>query len=91
LQVVFSELCPVQFVPPWDGAGLLQSLIRDWVPPPQVTLQADKELQAPQIPSENCIRILQYLTEICFYFLKVQNFAKVNNGFKSKFEKTNSI
>jgi len=50
LQGAFSELCPVQFAPPLDGAGLSQSLVRFCVPAPQVTLQVEVEVQAPQFP-----------------------------------------
>ncbi len=52
LQGAFSELDPGQAAPPLDGAGLLQSLVWDWVPPPQVTVQVENELQAPQFPSK---------------------------------------
>ncbi len=52
LQDVDSELDPEQVVPPLEGEGLLQSLVRDWFPPPHVKLQVPQELQAPQFPSE---------------------------------------
>ncbi len=35
-----SEAAPGQVAPPFAGAGLLQSLVWVWVPPPQATLQA---------------------------------------------------
>ena len=51
LQVVFSELEPVQAKPPFEGGGLLQ--VRDLVcaPPPQVRLHVDQAPQSPQFPS----------------------------------------
>jgi hypothetical protein len=51
LQDVDSVLDPEQVVPPLEGEGLLQSLVRDWFPPPHVKLQVPQELQAPQFPS----------------------------------------
>jgi hypothetical protein len=33
-----------------EGAGLLQSLVWDWVPLPQLAEQADQLPQAPQLP-----------------------------------------
>jgi hypothetical protein len=51
LQEKVSELGPGQVDPPVEGEGLLQSLVRDLVPPPHVTLQGPNELQTPQFPS----------------------------------------
>ena len=50
LQACDSAPDPEQAAPPLDGAGLLQRRVRDWVPPPQVRLQAPKADQAPQLP-----------------------------------------
>ena len=47
-----AEFDPGQSSPPLEGAGLLQSLVWDWFPPPQVTVQVDKALQSLQFPSE---------------------------------------
>ena len=52
MQDALSALNPGQTDPPLEGVGLLQSRVRDLVPLPQVTLQVEKELQAPQFPSE---------------------------------------
>ncbi len=40
LHKTLSDANPVHAAPPFDGAGLLQSLVWVWVPPPQETLQA---------------------------------------------------
>jgi len=52
LQEAVSEEDPTQSGPPLAGAGLLQSRDLVWVPPPQVTLQVPKAVQAPQLPAE---------------------------------------
>jgi hypothetical protein len=52
LQEKVAEFDPGQSSPPLEGAGLLQSLVWDWFPPPQVTEQVDKALQSLQLPSE---------------------------------------
>jgi len=41
----------MQSDPPLEGGGLLQPLVLNCLPPPQVTLQAPHEDQAPQFPS----------------------------------------
>ena len=41
---------PTQAAPPLDGAGLLQTRVRDWVPLAQGLVQADQADQAPQLP-----------------------------------------
>ncbi len=51
LQFWDSDELPGHVRPPLDGAGLLQSLERLWVPPPHVLLQMPKVDQAPQFPS----------------------------------------
>ena len=50
LQVADSVADPEQAKPPLDGAGLLQSRVRDRVPPPQVRLHVPHADQAPQLP-----------------------------------------
>jgi hypothetical protein len=44
-------LDPGHVAPPFEGGGLLQSLLRAWVPPPQVLVQVDQLPQTPQFPS----------------------------------------
>ena len=58
LQEAFSELDPRQDDPPLEGVGLLQSLVRNCVPPPHVTLHVPQELQAPQLPSKRRYKCL---------------------------------
>ena len=60
LQDAFSEPDPGQVAPPLDGAGLLQSLVLNWVPPPQVTLHVPDEAQLPQLPSKFLGNLLNY-------------------------------
>ena len=36
LQSVISDVEPVQFLPPYDGAGLLHALVLDFCPVPHV-------------------------------------------------------
>jgi hypothetical protein len=50
LQVADSVDAPEQARPPLEGAGLLQSRVRDRVPPPQVRLHVPHADQAPQLP-----------------------------------------
>ena len=50
LQVSVSDAWPEHWAPPYAGAGLLHCLVRVRVPPPQVLLQEEKELQDPQPP-----------------------------------------
>ena len=52
VQVTLSDPTPGQAPPPFEGGGLLQSLVRVWNPNPQLTEQEAKLLQAPQLPSE---------------------------------------
>ena len=42
---------PTQSLPPCAGAGLVQSLDLDWLPPPHVTEQAPHVFQTDQLPS----------------------------------------
>ena len=51
LHAWLSEPDPEQVTPPLEGAGLLQSLVLDWDPPPQVALQVPQAVQDPQVPS----------------------------------------
>ena len=46
----FSSAVPTQFAPPPDGAGLIQSRLRDVVPLPHVLLQDDQVVQWPHCP-----------------------------------------
>ena len=50
LQVSVWDASPEHWAPPFAGAGLLHSLVRVQLPPPQVLLQGEKELQVPQPP-----------------------------------------
>ena len=50
LQVSVWDASPEHGAPPLAGAGLLHCLVRVRVPPPQVLLQEEKELQEPQPP-----------------------------------------
>jgi hypothetical protein len=51
LHVVPSVLNPTQFKPPFEGVGLLQERDLVWVPPLQVAVHVDQEVQSPQFPS----------------------------------------
>ena len=42
---------PAQVLPPFDGAGLLQALVRVLDPVPQVLVHEPYEFHAPQLPS----------------------------------------
>jgi len=46
-----SQANPSQGNPPFDGAGLLQTLDLPWEASPQVALQSDQGDQGPQLPS----------------------------------------
>ena len=48
-----SKLVELQFLPPWDGVGLVQVLVCVWFPPPQVKLQEPHGDQSDQFPSEH--------------------------------------
>jgi hypothetical protein len=61
LQEVVLVSSPRQSAPPFEGGGLLQSLVLVLFPPPQVTVQLEKAPQFPHCPSEK-----QYST---VYFL----------------------
>jgi hypothetical protein len=52
LHEMLSVLDPAQEPPPLAGIGLLQSLVRGWVPPPHVTLQVPEAVHSLQLPSE---------------------------------------
>ncbi len=54
LHVCASVEFPAQAAPPPDGAGLLQSRVRVWVPPPQGLLHVLQADQVPQTPSKQC-------------------------------------
>ena len=60
LQLNVSDADPEHWAPPYAGAGLLDCLVRVWVPPPQVLLQEEKELQDPQPPSLGHCCVLQF-------------------------------
>ncbi|CAH1801183.1 unnamed protein product, partial [Owenia fusiformis] len=51
LQLDVNVAEPIHVAPPQDGAGLLQDLVFDFVPPPQATLHACHAPQSPQSPS----------------------------------------
>ena len=59
LQVSVWDASPEHWAPPLAGAGLLHCLVRVRVPPPQVLLQEEKELQDPQPPSLGHCCVLQ--------------------------------
>ena len=52
LQFWVSMPDPEHIVPPLLGVGLLHSLVRDWVPPPQVTEHVIHSVQLPHPPSK---------------------------------------
>lgn len=52
LQAWLSVSNPVQFAPPYLGAGFVQVLVWDWDPPPQVKEQVDQADQADHPPSK---------------------------------------
>ena len=51
MQCLFCPIAPSQNDPPFDGGGLLHSLFLVVLPLPQVSVQADHELQKPHCPS----------------------------------------
>ena len=58
LQHLASRLSPTQHVPPFDGGGLVQVLLRVIMPPPHValhSLQSPKSLQPPSTAQEQMI------------------------------------
>ena len=58
LQVADSVDAPEQARPPLEGAGLLQSRVRTWVPPPHPLLHVPHALQGPQFPSANYLNLI---------------------------------
>ena len=51
LQSSTSTLVPGHSLPPLDGSGLLQDLVRNLVPSSHVLVQAVQDFQSPQTPS----------------------------------------
>lgn len=51
LQLWLSDDEPPQGAPPPDGDGVLQDLVLNWTPPPQVALQVPQTVHVPQLPS----------------------------------------
>lgn len=52
--------CPMQYWPPYLGAGLLQMRSCVCRPTPQVTEQSEKDDQAPQFPFSMKMNVLMY-------------------------------
>lgn len=67
LQDLYWTRFPMQYFPPFSGAGELQCLWEDWTPPPQGRLQSVKALQGPQPPSIFLNALRSWRTHFAFW------------------------